>query len=94
MHIAHLIWDDFNIAHIAEHEVKPHEVEEACQSNQITFTTYGARILLVGHTLAGRFLSVVLAYKGEGVYYVITARPASRKERKYYQEQKGGEQAA
>jgi hypothetical protein len=37
-------------------------------------------------------LSIVLDPEEEPeVYYPITARPASRKERRYYREKKGGE---
>jgi hypothetical protein len=35
-------------------------------------------------------IAVVLDPRGHGVYYPVTARPASRKERRYYNEQKGG----
>jgi uncharacterized DUF497 family protein len=37
-------------------------------------------------------LAVVLDPEGEDVYYPVTARAASRKERRYYHQQKGGAQ--
>jgi len=45
-------------------------------------------------TRKGRMLTVILAPKGENVYYAVTARPASRKERSLYTTHQGGEKAA
>ena len=84
-----LIWDPGNVHHIARHEVLPAEVEEVCGGNVIAEQGYADRLRLVGPTLAGRMLAVVLAPEPQGGdYYVITARPASRKERRMYQERK------
>ena len=51
--------------------------------------------MLIGATRSGWMLSIVLDPEPEPeVYYPITARPSSRKERRYYKEkkeQKGGE---
>jgi hypothetical protein len=35
IHIRRLIWDDWNIAHIARHEVSPDEVEEVCDAEHV-----------------------------------------------------------
>jgi uncharacterized DUF497 family protein len=88
MHIAQLILDVTNIPHIARHQVNPDEVEQACQQLLATFPGKSGRILVVGKSQAGRILSLVLAPKGDGVYYVVTARDASRTERRLI---KGGE---
>ena len=92
--LKNLIWDEFNLSHIARHAVTRDEVKEASLSDHITLETYGGRILLIGVTKAGRVLSIVLSAKGDDTYYPITARDASRKERRYYNQIKGGEQAA
>lgn len=86
--VRRLIWDVWNVAHIARHNVIPEEVEEACGSVPVVLKTYADRLLVVGPTAAGRMLSVVLDPEGRtnGVYYVVTARPASRKERRIYEE--------
>jgi uncharacterized DUF497 family protein len=34
-------------------------------------------------------LAIVLEPQGDGIYYVVTARPASRRERRRYQEGTG-----
>ncbi len=87
-----LRWNDWNIAHVARHEVVPEEVEQVCHGKPWFSQTYQERIRAIGPTKAGRMLTVILAPEGEGMYYVITARPASRKERRRYQEvQEGGE---
>jgi uncharacterized DUF497 family protein len=50
--------------------------------------------MLIGPTLSNRMLSVIVAHERDGVYKVITARPASRKERRRYLERRSqGEQA-
>jgi uncharacterized protein len=92
LHIRRLIWDPGNIAHVARHDVTVDEVEEVCHGDPVALRSYLARIVLIGPTQARRMLAVVLEPEGEDVYYPVTARPASRKERRYYQGQKGGAQ--
>lgn len=92
LYIRRLIWDSWNIPHIARHEVMPEEVEATCHGPYITMTGYGGRILVLGPTLAGRMLVAVLEPVETGIYYPVTARPASRKERRYYLAQKEGKQ--
>lgn len=92
--IKNLVWDDYNSAHVALHSVTRDEVKEACLSKNTTLQTYSGRIVLIGTAKLGRVLSVVLSAKGEDTYYPVTARDASRKERRYYDQVKGGEKAA
>ena len=84
--IERLIWDPWNVRHIARHGVRPQEVEEVRHGPFATRASYGHRIMLIGRTLDGRALAVVLEPMNETDYYVVTARPASRKERRFYQE--------
>ncbi len=85
--IRRLLWDAWNVAHIARHAVTPEEVEEVCQGRPWTSQTYKERIRVIGPTRAGRMLTVILAPQADiGVYYTVTARPASRKERRAYRE--------
>jgi uncharacterized protein len=90
LNVNRLIWDSWNVAHIARHDVTPDEVEEACHGDPVVLESYGGRLVLVGPTMAGKLLAAVFAPEGEDTYYVVTARSASRKERRYYQAQKGG----
>jgi uncharacterized protein len=88
--IRRLIWDSWNVAHIARHHVMPEEVEEVCHGAPVTSQTYKGRIRVVGPTHARRMLTVILAPTDQqGVYYPLTARLADRKERRNYEHQQG-----
>ncbi len=91
VYIRSLRWDPGNIAHIARHKVNTEEVEQVCHSEHIRRSAYAGRIMVIGRTQAGRTLSVVLDSEGGDVYYVVTARPSSRKERRIYSREGGGE---
>src|SRR5712692_7342635 len=89
--IRRLAWDPGNVAHIARHAVSQDEVEEVCHRDPFADAGKKGRIRLLGPTHAGRMLAVILdPEEEEGVYYPVTARPASRKERRLYREQKEG----
>jgi len=92
--IQELLWDEWNIAHIKRHDITQDEVEQACRGEYVYWETHTYRIMVVGETDAGRLIAIVLGDKGEGRYYPITARSASRKERRRYADLRGGEQAA
>ena len=82
--IDHLEWDDWNREHITKHDVTRDEVEAAVRARRLVKPTYKERFVILGSTLTGRVLSVVV---GEvpgtpAAYYVLSARPASRKERR------------
>lgn len=87
--VRRLIWDTWNVAHIARHQVIPDEVEQVCHAQPMTSATYAGRLRVVGPTSAGRMVTVILAPRRPGVYYPVTARPASSKERLAYQQQGG-----
>lgn len=87
--INRLSWDPWNVGHIARHGVTLQEVEEVCFGRFTTRQSYAQRILLVGPTTEERMLAIVLEPEGDGDYYVVTARPASRRERRQYQEDMG-----
>lgn len=89
--VRRLTWDDWNVAHIARHGVTPEDVEEVCQGDYLVRQTYQGRFLVIGPSTSGNLLSAILAPEGEGVYYVVTARPAAKKERRIYRQLKGGE---
>jgi uncharacterized DUF497 family protein len=89
--VRRLVWAPLNVAHTARHGVSPDEVEEVCHGDPEDLRSYLGRIILIGPTRAGRMLAVMLEPEGEGTYYPITARHASRKERRYYQGRKGGQ---
>ncbi|HEU0022071.1 MAG TPA: BrnT family toxin [Dehalococcoidia bacterium] len=79
----------WNVGHIARHQVAPTEVEDVCHGTPMFSDTYRERLRVVGPTSTGRMLTVILAHEGNDIYYVVTARPASRRERRRYQEVSG-----
>ena len=90
--IDRLRWDDWNRDHIAKHAVLPEEAAEVIAGLPRVYETYKQRLQLFGPTFAGRMLSIVVGAVPDrpGVYYVFSARPASRKERGMYEQTKGG----
>ena len=85
-----LVWDQTNTQHIARHGVTPAEVEEVCAADIFILHGHSGRIMIVGPTKKDRALSIVLDPEPEdGVWYPVTARPADRKERRVYKEEKG-----
>jgi uncharacterized DUF497 family protein len=83
--IRRLVWNSWNVAHNARHNVTPDEVEEVCHGKYIVRQTYDNRLLLIGPTLHDRTLAIVLGPTEEAdTYYAVTARPASKRERRLY----------
>jgi uncharacterized DUF497 family protein len=91
-----LVWDTFNEAHIWDrHQLTRAEVEEVAYGlpeNLYARQTYGGRFLVIGPKADRRLLVLILAPKGSGNYYPVSARPADRKERREYWEWKAGTQ--
>lgn len=92
LHIDHLVWDAWNREHLAKHQTLPEEAEEVAAAEPVIRATYKGRSQLIGPTSAGRMLTVIVGPVPDqpAAYYVFSARPASRKERHYYEQQKGG----
>ena len=88
--VRELVWDTWNVAHIARHKVTPNEVEETCQGLTHASRTYRGRLRVIGQTATGRMLTVILAPVQVEVYYPVTARPASRRERRTYRDSQRG----
>jgi uncharacterized protein len=95
--ITTLVWNEANTAHIARHNVTKEEVEQVCYGRFVARETYNNRYLIVGLTQARRMIAVVLSFRTTETYFVVTARSASKPERRWYQDEmtiKGGENAA
>lgn len=91
MNDADLVWDDWNLQHIARHGVSQDEVEEIVHGEPLVDQTYASRLLLTGNSARGRALTAILRHLGENRYYVVTARPASARERRRLRAQDGGQ---
>ena len=85
--LSELQWDEFNVEHIAKHDVSIVETQEACQNRIDVLSGYNGRQMLFGKTNKGRYVTVILARKFDNTYYVVTARDTSKKERRYVYEQ-------
>ncbi len=90
MKIKKLIWDDWNITHIARHGITKEDVEEVCQREYAVVDGKEERFLVIGTNNNEKFILVVLDPEPEeGVYYPVTARTADKRERSIYKEKKG-----
>lgn len=91
--IQHLIWDEWNVPHIARHDVTPEEVEAACQGEPVLYKkSYKDRLMILGETPAGRILAIVVGPVPNApsvTWYPFTARSAHRSERRDYNRVKG-----
>ncbi len=76
-----IIWDEWNIKHIAKHNVTRDGVEEIFREAVRAKTSYKGRLIVFGKTKTKRLFAVVLEKEERG-YYVLSARSASRKERR------------
>jgi uncharacterized DUF497 family protein len=92
--IERLAWDDWNLEHITKHHVTRDEVEQVIAGETVARATYKNRYLALGRTRGGRLLAVVIGPEpGQPrVYYTFSARPASRAERRLFDELKEGEE--
>lgn len=73
--ITGLIWDDWNEQHIARHHVTIEEVEDVCVGEYWMLRAKGRdKRAVYGQTSGGRYLLVVIAHRGTGLYYPVTAR--------------------
>lgn len=84
--IVELLWDAFNEEHIWErHQLTKEQVVEACYGDpqQIHVEdTYNNRYLITAPLQNRKLLALVLSPLGEGRYYPVSARIASKKERR------------
>ncbi len=79
------LWSDSSESHIARHQVMPEEVHEAAQRPYHTYPGREDTTILLGRTIAGRYLFVVLAEAEDGRKFVVTAREMTAPERREYQ---------
>ena len=83
-----LLFDDWNEEHIARHHIEPEEVEEVCLARPYVSKTREGKLRVIGQTDDGRYLTIILASRGQGFYYPITERDATDSERRLYQRTK------
>ncbi len=84
MRINRLDWNADREEHIGRHKVSVEEVEEIVYGKHYTVRTKQGRYRLIGQTVIGRYLVVILEPSDHGCFDPITARDATQKERKLY----------
>jgi uncharacterized DUF497 family protein len=87
-----LDWDDWNREHIAKHGMSQRDVEALVAGDPAVRQPYKYRLQLIGPTRNGAIVAVVIGPVSNrpGWYDTFSARPASRSERRFYREQRGG----
>lgn len=90
--IHELLWESINESHIWErHQLTKDLVEEACYSIPQyikVVSIYSNRYIVIAPLQNKKLLAIVLAPQGEGKHYPISARVASKKERREYRKWK------
>ncbi len=76
-----LTWDERAEEHIRRHGVTFEEVDQAVSGSRYARRS-GPYLLIIGQTLQGRYLAVVLDDEGDGLWYPVTARQATASERR------------
>ena len=79
--VKYLIFDEYNLEHIKKHSVTREEIEKLGKDFIYHRKTHTGRYLLVGR-VSQRILTIIIRRKSQGKYYVVTARDASKKERR------------
>jgi hypothetical protein len=82
--IVRIAWDDRSVDHIARHDVTQDEVEQVIASTMFITRGRDDTYRAIGQTFGGRYLTVIVAPRGGGVFYVVTARDADPIERRAY----------
>jgi uncharacterized DUF497 family protein len=81
-------WDEANTGHLARHGVTPNEFQQAFGHPRLEeqFSSGGEhRVLALGRTDAGRYLTLVYTVRGEKIR-AVTAHTTKRKYRRVYDE--------
>jgi uncharacterized DUF497 family protein len=77
-------WNEWNVQHIAEHGVRPEEVEYLVRRPHRGFPRAigGKKSLVQGRTGEGRYLQAIYIFSPADVIYVIHARPLTNAEKR------------
>jgi len=92
MKIYEFIWPADRVAHIAQHGVRPEEVEDVCFGRALVQRTKSAGAnpvyYVLGQTAAGRYLFCVVIQFPDGKGFPVTARPMTQKEQRRFNQWK------
>lgn len=79
--IEKLIWDNFNLNHFSKHRVTKLDIERGIDNVIYHEHGYLDRYVVIVKSNE-KILALIVSRKGPKTYYVVTARSASKKERK------------
>lgn len=79
--IKELVWDAYNTEHIKKHNITICEAEEAVKNFISHKKGKKGRYLAIGKS-GSKLISLIVRRESIGVYYLVTARDSSKKERK------------
>ena len=79
--VKELVFDQANIEHIKKHGVSREEIEQAGKNFLYHRKTHTGRYLAVSR-VGLRIITIIIRRASIGKYYPVTARDASKKERK------------
>ena len=85
--IQDLEWDGWNEEHIARHGVTPDEAFQVVWNNHVITRARGNTFRVIGQTDGGRYLTLYVAPRSGGSFYVVTARDATARERRAFRSQ-------
>ena len=90
MKIHEFIWPQDRIDHIAQHRVRPQEVEEICFGQAFVRRAKSKAenpvYYILGQTDAGRYLFCVVIQFPDGRGFPVTARPMTDKEKQRFKQ--------
>ncbi len=88
MKIHEFVWPEDRIEHIAQHGIRPDEVEEACFGKALIQRTksYGKNPVyyVLGQTMSGRYLFCVVIQFPNGKGFPVTARTMTDTEKQRF----------
>jgi uncharacterized DUF497 family protein len=80
----HFEWDEYNLEHIARHNVDQDEAEAVLDNNPLILRTADDKYLAYGQTDEGRYLLVVFVRKPQSLIRIISARDLTGDEKSRY----------
>lgn len=80
-----LVWNDWNKEHIKKHLVTISEAEEAYDKSNLVAKGKDNRVLILSKIKNGKMIALFLSFKKQPLPYVVSARDASKKERRIYE---------
>jgi hypothetical protein len=76
---------DFGLdEHVARHGIYVEEVLEVFYSRHVRSSGHSGRFRIIGQTVSGRFLTLVVGKRGRGRLALVTARDADEAERRFF----------